>query len=89
MNRINAVWTRAIKTLIQSAIGAAATACLAVIGTSTTMGQVDWKLVASTACLSAIVSLLMNVKANLPELEQETVDVEFDEDGEEDGTESE
>lgn len=87
--RANAVATRAIKTLIQSAIGAAATACLTVIGTSTTMGQVDWKLVASTACLSAIVSMLMNIKANLPELENEAVDVEFDEDGEDHGTESE
>jgi len=80
--RANAVMTRAIKTLIQSAIGAAATSCLAVIGTSTTMGQVDWKLVASTACLAAIVSALMNIKANLPELEAEAVDVEF-KDGEE------
>lgn len=82
MNRINAVWNRAWKTLVQSAIGAAAGACLSVIGTSTTMGQVDWQLVASTACLSAIVSVMMNIKANLPELEKEAVDIEFDEDGE-------
>ena len=80
MNRPNAVMMRAIKTLIQSAIGAAATACLTVIGTSTTMGQVDWKMVASTACLSAIVSVLMNIKANLPELEVQAVDMEFFED---------
>lgn len=82
MTRINAVWMRAIKTLVQSAIGAAATACLSAIGSSTTIGQVDWKLVASTACLAAIVSALMNIKANLPELEAEAVDVEF-KDGEE------
>lgn len=87
MTRINAVWMRAIKTLIQSAIGAAATACLSAIGTSTTIGQVDWKLVASTACLAAIVSALMNIKANLPELEKEAVDIEFDEDGEQDESE--
>ena len=68
MNRPNAVLMRAIKTLIQSAIGAAATACLTVIGTSTTIGDVNWKVVASTACLSAIVSVLMNVKAELPEV---------------------
>ena len=80
---------RAWKTLIQSAIGAAATSALTAIGTATTMGDVNWGLVASTACLSAIASLLMNVKANLPELEQEAVDVEFDEDGEDHGTESE
>ena len=68
MNRPNAIVMRAIKTLIQSAIGAAATAALAAIGTSTTMGEVNWGMVASTACLSAIVSLLMNAKAELPEV---------------------
>ena len=82
MNRPSAIIMRAIKTLIQSAIGAAASAALATIGTSATMGEVQWGVVASTAGLAAIVSLLMNVKANLPELEQETVDVEF-KDGEE------
>ena len=89
MNRPNAILTRAWKTLIQSAIGSAATACLTVIGTATTMGEVNWVTVASTACLSAIVSMLMNVKANLPELEAEAVNIEFSEEGEENGTESE
>ena len=82
MSRVNAIMMRAWKTLIQSAIGAAATSALTAIGTATSMGEVKWGMVASTACLSAIVSLLMNVKASLPELEQETVDVEF-KDGEE------
>lgn len=68
MTRINAIMTRAWKTLIQSAIGAAATSALTAIGTATTMGEVAWGAVASTACLSAIVSLLMNLKANLPEV---------------------
>lgn len=76
--RIEAIWTRAWKTLVQSAIGAAAGAVLSVIGTSTTMAQVDWQLVASTACLAAIVSVLMNIKANLPELDKEAVEVEFE-----------
>ena len=68
MNRPSAILMRAWKTLIQSAIGAAATAALAVIGTSATMGEVNWGSVASTACLSAIVSMLMNIKAELPEV---------------------
>lgn len=68
MNRPTAMLMRAWKTLVQSAIGAAATAALTVIGTSATMGEVNWVTVASTACLSAIVSLLMNVKAELPEV---------------------
>lgn len=79
--KASAILMRAWKTLIQSAIGAAATSALTAIGTATSMGEVRWGMVASTACLSAIVSLLMNVKANLPEVTEE--------EGEEDGTESE
>ena len=52
MNKPTAILMRAWKTLIQSAIGAAATAALSAIGTATTMGQVNWGLVVSTACLS-------------------------------------
>ena len=51
---------RAVKTLAQSAVAA--------IGTTATMGGVDWKLVASTAALSAVLSLLTSV-AGLPEVE--------------------
>ena len=68
MNQSTAMLKRAWKTLIQSAIGSAATAMIAVIGSSTTMGQVNWGLVASTACLSAITSMLWNIKAELPEV---------------------
>lgn len=70
MTHAKAVITRAVKTLIQSAIGAAASAALATIGTSATMGEVNWSLVASTAGLAAIVSVLMNVKAQLPEVKE-------------------
>lgn len=68
MTKMKAIWTRAWKTLIQSAIGAGASACLSVIGTATTMGEVNWGLVASSAILAMIVSILMNIKANLPEV---------------------
>lgn len=70
MTHAKAVITRAVKTLIQSAIGAAASAALATIGTSATMGEVNWSLVASTAGLAAIVSVLMNIKAQLPEVKE-------------------
>ena len=80
MKQSTAMLKRAYKTLIQSAIGSAATAMLAVIGTSTTMGQVNWGLVASTACLSAITSMLWNIKANLPEVETDAT-IEADERG--------
>ena len=80
MKQSTAMLKRAYKTLIQSAIGSAATAMLAVIGTSTTMGQVNWGLVASSACLSAITSMLWNIKANLPEVETDAT-IEADERG--------
>lgn len=44
---------RAIKTVAQTAI--------ATIGTTTAFGAVDWKLVASTAVLAGIVSVLTSV----------------------------
>lgn len=72
MKKYEAIIKRAIKTLVQSAIGAGATAALTVIGTSTTLGEVNWGMVASTAVLAMIVSVLMNIKANLPECEEET-----------------
>ena len=89
MNRALAVWNRAWKTLVQSAIGAAATAAISTIGTATTMGQVDWKLVASTACLATVVSLLMNIKASLPELEAGDIALRDEDDRSDDAYEDE
>ncbi len=58
-NWVRAAGIRAIKTVAQTAIGA--------IGASVAMGDVNWPLVASTAVLSGIVSLLTSV-AGLPEV---------------------
>ena len=69
--KASAILMRAWKTLIQSAIGAAATSALTAIGTATSMGEVKWGMVASTAVLAMIVSMLMNIKASLPEVTQE------------------
>lgn len=58
---MNDIIIRALKTLIQSAIGCAAVAALAAIGSASVMESVDWHYVVSSACLAAVVSLLMNV----------------------------
>lgn len=53
---------RAIKTVAQTAI--------AIIGTSVTMGNVDWKMVASASVLAGIVSILTSV-AGIKEVQAE------------------
>ena len=50
---------RAIKTMAQTAI--------ATIGTTTAMGEIDWILVASTALVAGIISMLTYI-AGLPEM---------------------
>ena len=57
---------RAAKTVAQSA--------LAAIGTSAAIGEVNWLLVASSATLAGLLSLLTSV-AGLPELKESNADV--------------
>lgn len=56
---IKAAGIRAIKTVAQTAV--------ATIGTSMTMGGVDWLLVASASALAGILSLLTSL-AGIPEV---------------------
>lgn len=57
---LKAAGIRAVKTVAQTAV--------ATIGTTAMFSEVDWKIVASTALLSGVLSLLTSV-AGLPELE--------------------
>ena len=59
---IKAASIRAIKTVAQTAV--------AIIGTSTIVTEVNWKVVACSAVLAGIVSLLTSV-AVLPELDKQ------------------
>lgn len=58
---MNDVIIRALKTLVQSAAGMAAAAALTAIGSAAVITAVDWKYVAGSACLAAVVSVLMNI----------------------------
>lgn len=53
---------RAVKTMAQTAV--------AVIGTSTVVAAVDWKIVVSSAVVSGVVSILTSV-SGIPEVESE------------------
>lgn len=59
---IKAAEVRAIKTVAQTSV--------AIIGTSVTMGTVDWKMVASASVLAGIVSILTSV-AGIKEVQAE------------------
>lgn len=62
---LKAAGVRSIKTIAQTAVG--------VIGASTVMSTVDWKIVVSSAVLAGIVSMLTSV-AGLPEVSAETTE---------------
>lgn len=67
---LKAAGIRAIKTIAQTAIAS--------IGVSATVSEIDWIVVASTAAVAGILSLLTSV-AGLPEVEAEVTEYEEDE----------
>ena len=57
---LRAACIRAVRTVAQSA--------LAIIGTAVVLGDVNWVLVASSAALSGVNSILTSVVTSLPEV---------------------
>ena len=62
---VHAAGIRAVKTMAQTAVG--------VIGASTVISAVDWKVVVSASVLAGVVSILTSV-AGLPEVPKDTDD---------------
>ena len=62
MKWFKAAGIRAVRTVAQAALGA--------IGAAALISEVNWAVVASTAALAGVVSLLMSV-AGLPEVEND------------------
>lgn len=68
-NWLKAAAVRALKTMSQSAV--------ALIGTSTLITEVKWKVVVFSSILAGVVSLLTSVKG-LPEVDTKKVEEEAD-----------
>ncbi|ESE29909.1 hypothetical protein HMPREF9089_00942 [Eubacterium brachy ATCC 33089] len=68
-NWLKAAAVRALKTMSQSAV--------ALIGTSTLITEVNWKVVVFSSILAGVVSLLTSVKG-LPEVDTKKVEEEAD-----------
>ena len=60
---LKAAGIRAIYTIAETALG--------IIGGSTIISEVNWKLVISASILSGIVSILKSIIIGLPEIEKE------------------
>lgn len=61
LNWFKAAAVRAVKTVAQAAI--------AVIGSSAVLSEIDWAVVASTAAVAGILSILTSI-AGLPEVQE-------------------
>jgi len=65
-------WVKWAKAACRRALKTAAQTFVATIGTTATIGAVDWKLVCSTSALAAILSIGTSL-AGLPEVEPNDV----------------
>lgn len=62
-NWMKAAGIRAVKTIAQTSV--------AIMGTSTLIEAVDWKMVVSSAVLAGLLSILTSI-GGLPEIDEET-----------------
>lgn len=63
-NFLKAALIRALRTLCQAAVAA--------IGSAAVLSEVNWPVVASTAALAAILSILTSISTGLPEVDDTT-----------------
>lgn len=61
-NRYTAACIRAVRTALQTFVGA--------VGTTTLIEQVEWQAVVSTTALATLVSLAMGISTALPETDE-------------------
>lgn len=53
---------RAVRTIAQS--------CIAIIGTSKLLSEIDWKMVVSASVVAGLLSILTSIATGLPEVEE-------------------
>lgn len=58
-----------VKAALIRAVRTAAQTFIATVGTSAILSEVDWRMVASSSCLAAILSIATAIATGLPEAE--------------------
>lgn len=69
MKQIRLCWKDLMKAAAIRAVRTVAQTAVAIIGTAVVISEVDWLTVASASVLAGILSILMSIATDLPEVE--------------------
>lgn len=69
MKQIRLCWKDLMKAAVIRAVRTVAQTAVAIIGTAVVISEVDWLTVASASVLAGILSILMSIATDLPEVE--------------------